>query len=118
MIINKLPVFKHLRRKPNPSIHTRPLLMLVALSLCSLPAMGQASGSAAFSQATTLIKTYQEPVKQLMFAIAAVIAIVGAFNVFFKMQNGDQDVKKTIMLTFGGCIAFVILAVALPAFFT
>lgn len=33
------------------------------------------------------------------------------------MQNGDQDVKKTIMMTMGGCIAFVALAEALPAFF-
>ena len=52
-----------------------------------------------------------------MKAIAAVIALVGAFNVYFKMQNGDQDVKKTIMLTIGGCIAFVALSEALPAFF-
>ena len=52
-----------------------------------------------------------------MYAIASVIAIVGAFNIYFKMQNGDQDVKKTIMLTIGGCIAFVALATSLPLFF-
>ena len=50
-------------------------------------------------------------------AIAAVIVLVGAFNVYFKMQNGDQDVKKTIMLTIGGCIAFIALSEALPLFF-
>ena len=33
------------------------------------------------------------------------------------LQNGDQDVKKTIMMTVGGCIAMVALATALPAFF-
>lgn len=32
-------------------------------------------------------------------------------------QNGDQDVKKTIMLTIGGCIAFIALSEALPLFF-
>ena len=54
-----------------------------------------------------------------MFAvtIAAVIVLVGAFNVYFKMQNGDQDVKKTIMMTIGGCIAFIALSEALPLFF-
>lgn len=45
------------------------------------------------------------------------IVLVGAFNVYFKMQNGDQDVKKTIMLTIGGCIAFIALSEALPLFF-
>ena len=33
------------------------------------------------------------------------------------LQNGDQDVKKTIMLTIGGCIAFIALSEALPLFF-
>ena len=35
----------------------------------------------------------------------------------FEQQNGDQDVKKTIMLTIGGCIAFIALSEALPLFF-
>lgn len=61
--------------------------------------------------------SYQTPVSNLMKAIAAVIVLVGAFNVYFKMQNGDQDVKKTIMLTIGGCIAFIALSEALPLFF-
>ena len=30
---------------------------------------------------------------------------------------GDQYVKKTIMLTIGGCIAFIALSEALPLFF-
>ena len=50
-------------------------------------------------------------------AIAAVIVLVGSFNVYFKMQNGDQDVKKTIMMTIGGCVAFIAMSEALPMFF-
>ena len=57
------------------------------------------------------------PVSNLMKAIAAVIVLVGAFNVYFKMQNGDQDVKKTIMMTIGGCVAFIAMSEALPLFF-
>ena len=66
---------------------------------------------------TVSVSSYQTPVSNLMKAIAAVIVLVGAFNVYFKMQNGDQDVKKTIMLTIGGCIAFIALSEALPLFF-
>ena len=33
------------------------------------------------------------------------------------LQNGDQDVKKTIMLTIGGCVAFIAMSEALPLFF-
>ena len=33
------------------------------------------------------------------------------------LQNGDQDVKKAIMLTIGGCVAFLAMSQALPLFF-
>ncbi|XOO52459.1 DUF4134 domain-containing protein [Prevotella histicola] len=79
--------------------------------------VGQQQGAGGFSKATTEISSYQTPVSNLMKAIAAVIVLVGAFNVYFKMQNGDQDVKKTIMLTIGGCVAFIAMSEALPLFF-
>ena len=75
------------------------------------------TGAGGFTKATTEISSYQTPVSNLMKAIAAVIVLVGAFNVYFKMQNGDQDVKKTIMMTIGGCVAFIAMSEALPLFF-
>lgn len=96
--------------------HRRSLAAVALLLVCGFCAYAQ-TGAAGFDKATAEIKSYETPVKNLMRAIAAVIAIVGAFNVYFKMQNGDQDVKKTIMLTLGGCVAFVALAEALPMFF-
>lgn len=60
---------------------------------------------------------YVDPVQKIVFALAAICAIIGSFTIYFKMTNGDQDVKKTIMLTVGGCAALIALAVALPAMF-
>lgn len=82
-----------------------------------VPAVASSKGAGGFTKATTEISSYQTPVSNLMKAIAAVIVLVGAFNVYFKMQNGDQDVKKTIMLTIGGCVAFIAMSEALPLFF-
>ena len=93
-------------------------LALVALTLAAGDAMAGSKGAAGFTKATQEVSSYQTPVSNLMKAIAAVIVLVGACNVYFKMQNGDQDVKKTIMLTIGGCIAFIALSEALPLFFT
>lgn len=93
-------------------------LALVALTLATGDVMAGSKGAAGFTKATQEVSSYQTPVSNLMKAIAAVIVLVGAFNVYFKMQNGDQDVKKTIMLTIGGCIAFIALSEALPLFFT
>ena len=80
-------------------------------------AMASSKGAGGFTKATTEIQSYETPVANLMKAIAAVIVLVGAFNVYFKMQNGDQDVKKTVMMTIGGCVAFVAMSEALPMFF-
>lgn len=44
-----------------------------------------------------------------------------AYTIYIEYQhitNNQQDFKKTIMLTIGGCIAFIALSEALPLFFT
>lgn len=88
--------------------------VVVMLMIYTLPAFAAADP---FAEATGTITGYASSVKKLLYAIAAIIALVGAFNVYHKMTNGDQDVKKTIMLTLGGCIAMLALSEALPAFF-
>lgn len=93
------------------------VLAMVALTVSAGEMMAASKGAAGFTKATQEVSSYQTPVSNLMKAIAAVIVLVGAFNVYFKMQNGDQDVKKTIMMTIGGCIAFIALSEALPLFF-
>lgn len=95
----------------------RAAIVLGTFTFAVSEAMAGSKGVAGFTKATQEISSYETPVSNLMKAIAAVIVLVGAFNVYFKMQNGDQDVKKTIMLTIGGCVAFIALSEALPLFF-
>ena len=84
---------------------------------CAVMTFAQSKGVGGFQSAIREISGYQTQVSNLMKAIGAVIAIVGAFSIYFKMQNGDQDVKKAIMLTIGGCVAFLAMSEALPLFF-
>jgi len=87
-----------LQRIDNSSIARKGVLALTALAISVNDVMATSKGAAGFTKATTEVSSYQTPVSNLMKAIAAVIVLVGAFNVYFKMPNGDQDVKKTIML--------------------
>ena len=89
----------------------------VSACICLFSICCMAQGANAFTSAQKEISSYIEPVRKLIYVIATVLAIVGAFNIYHKMTNGDQDVKKTIMLTLGGCIALVVLSEALPKFF-
>ena len=113
----KKKCLRTLARLNNTGLARKGTLALAALAIAVGDAMATSSGAAGFTKATQEVSSYQTPVSNLMKAIAAVIVLVGAFNVYFKMQNGDQDVKKTIMLTIGGCIAFIALSEALPLFF-
>ena len=60
---------------------------------------------------------YVPYVVKLCYAIAGVVAIVGAISVYIKMNNEEQDVKKSIMMIVGACIFLVAAAQALPLFF-
>ena len=99
------------------SLVQKATMFAVAMYMSLSNVWATSTGAGGFTKATTEISTYQTPVANLMKAIAAVIVLVGAFNVYFKMQNGDQDVKKTIMMTIGGCVAFIAMSEALPLFF-
>lgn len=101
----------------NNRLAQRAVVTCCTMAFCVSESMASSKGAGGFSKATSEISSYQTPVSNLMKAIAAVIVLVGAFNVYFKMQNGDQDVKKTIMLTIGGCVAFIAMSEALPLFF-
>jgi len=91
----------------------RYLPALAMICFCSLTMSADV-----FDDIATDISEYMDGVKKVIYAVAAIIALVGAFNIYHKMTNGDQDVKKTVMLTIGGCIGLLAMAEALPAFFT
>ena len=76
-------------------------LRLASLALLFFMSTGYAmadAGSSAITGAVGTFKGYIEPVRNLLYVIAAVVSIIGAFNVFYKMNNGDQDVKNILVL--------------------
>ena len=66
---------------------------------------GYEAGKNAISQASEQIAQYVPIATKLCYAIAGVVAIVGAISVYVKMNNEEQDVKKSIMMIIGACVA-------------
>lgn len=95
------------------------LVAVLASSVIDFTAFAQstAAGSSAINQIASQISNYKEPVTRLVYAIAIVLAIVGALKITVKMWNGDQDVQKQIVMYFGGALALCALASLMPAFF-
>lgn len=93
-------------------------LCLFVVSIVSLYANATTDmGAKALGEVTTKVAAYIPYVQNLIYAIAGVVAVIGAINVYMKMNNGDQDVSKSIMMLVGACLFLVAAAVALPKFF-
>lgn len=75
------------------------------------------AGTTALGQVTTEIAKYIPYVVKLCYAIAGVVAVVGAISVYISMNNEENDVKKKIMMVVGACIFLIAAAQALPMFF-
>jgi hypothetical protein len=69
------------------------------------------------SEADTQVRSYFEPGTNLMYAIGAVLGLVGAVKVFQKWNAGDQDTNKVAAAWFGSCIFLVVVATVLQSFF-
>ena len=78
---------------------------------------GYEAGKNAISEASEQIAQYVPIATKLCYAIAGVVAIVVAISVYVKMNNEEQDVKKSIMMIIGACVFLIAAAQALPLFF-
>ena len=75
------------------------------------------TGVTAINSVADSLKHYIEPVRVLCYALAGIIAIGGGISVYIKMNNEEQDVKKSIMMIVGACIFLIAAATFLPKFF-
>ena len=76
-----------------------------------------ADGAAGISQATSTIAGYFDAGCNLMYAIGAIVGLIGAIKVYQKWNHGDHDTSKVAAAWFGSCIFLVIVATVLKAFF-
>jgi hypothetical protein len=79
-------------------------------------AMAQ-DGNAGITQATTMVKGYFDTGVTLMYAIGAVVGIVGAIKVYRKWNEGEPDTNKVAAAWFGSCIFLVVVATVIKSFF-
>lgn len=93
------------------------MMMVGTVAFAQNTAGDYSAGTTALGTVTTEIAKYVPVVVKLCYAIAGVVAVVGAISVYIKMNNEEQDVKKSIMMIVGACIFLIAAAQALPLFF-
>jgi len=95
------------------------LLLFCALCLNMLycrVTMAQ-DGVAGINEATNKVRSYFDAGCNLMYAIGAVLGVIGAVKVFQKWNAGEPDTSKVAAAWFGSCIFLVVVATVLQSFF-
>lgn len=95
-------------------------VLLIVLQVMAAPLYAQSEamkGKNALDAAKNALTGYFEPAQQLVFAISAILGLIGAIKVYNKFSNGDPDTGKTAASWFGACLFLVLAGTVLKAFF-
>ena len=96
----------------------RKKVLLAAVAMLSgIGAFAQGNGSAGINEATQMVTSYFDPATQLIYAIGAVVGLMGGVKVYNKFSSGDPDTSKTAASWFGACIFLIVAATILRSFF-
>lgn len=93
-----------------------PLCVAIAVSVFTLTASGQ-DGLAGINEANQKVRSYFASGTNLMYAIGAILGLIGAVKVYQKWNSGDQDTSRVAAAWFGSCIFLVVVATIIKSFF-
>lgn len=92
-------------------------ILLTAVILTDVIITRAQDGNAGINQANTQVRSYFEAGTNLMYAIGAILGLIGAVKVYSKWNAGDQDTSKVAAAWFGSCIFLVVVATIIKSFF-
>lgn len=87
------------------------LLMFLQQHLCAQ------DGIAGINEANQQVRSYFDAGTDLMYAIGAVLGLIGAVKVYQKWNAGDPDTGKVAAAWFGSCVFLVVVATVIQSFF-
>lgn len=88
----------------------------IALTLTELNVMAQ-DANAGINDANTKVRSYFQAGSNLMYAVGAILGLIGAVKVYQKWNAGDPDTGKVAAAWFGSCVFLVVVVTVIKAFF-
>ncbi|HSJ66800.1 MAG TPA: DUF4134 domain-containing protein [Anditalea sp.] len=92
-------------------------ILTATLLLVSMALLWAQDGNSGINAATTQVRSYFLSGVNLMYAIGAIVGLIGAVKVFNKWNSGEPDTGKVAAAWFGSCVFLVIVATVLTSFF-
>ena len=93
------------------------MLLLFLLTATAMGVYAQGNGNAGINEATKMVTPYFDPGTKLIYAVGAVVGLIGGIKVYNKFSSGDPDTSKTAASWFGACIFLIVAATILRSFF-
>ena len=93
------------------------ILSAALLIAAASSAFAQDNGLAGINEATSMVTSYFDPGTKLIYAIGAVVGLIGGVKVYGKFSSGEPDTSKTAASWFGACIFLIVAATILRSLF-
>lgn len=74
-------------------------------------------GVAGINEANQKVRSYFDAGTELMYAVGALLGLIGAVKVYQKWNAGDPDTGKVAAAWFGSCVFLVVVATVIKSFF-
>ncbi|CAM2970114.1 DUF4134 domain-containing protein [Flavobacterium frigoris] len=97
--------------------HRKKVVLIAVIMLSAFGVFAQGNGTAGITEATQMVTSYFDPATKLIYAIGAVVGLIGGVKVYNKFSSGDPDTSKTAASWFGACIFLIVAATVLRSFF-
>ena len=91
-------------------------LLFIVLTAFTVLSYAQ-DGNAGINEANSIVRSYFASGVNLMYAVGAIVGLIGAVKVYQKWNSGDHDTGKVASAWFGSCVFLVIVATVLRSFF-
>lgn len=104
----------------NKMINSRIILYGGGIILCllCLYSTGHAQdGLSGINEANQRVRSYFGAGTQLMYAVGAVLGLIGAIKVFAKWNDGSPETSKVAAAWFGSLIFLVVVVTIIQSFF-
>ena len=98
-------------------MNKKQLFLSAALLLAASSTFAQGNGLSGITEATSMMTLYLDPATKLVYAVGAVVGLIGGVKVYGKFSSGDPDTSKVAASWFGACIFLIVAATILRSFF-
>ena len=107
---------RNVRRKSTVKNLLQKIVLSSFLAVEQLIVFAQ-DGNAGINEANTRVRSYFQSGTNLMYAVGAILGLIGAVKVYQKWNAGDHDTGKTAAAWFGSCVFLVVVTTVIRSFF-